>query len=93
MTAVRRVSLAFGVGGPGLTGPITICRSRADLLAYPAKLDGVSGHIILEPRNEILQSPQISFVPVSGKKETFIRPLDDIIEIKKVRSAVAVHIP
>ena len=29
--------------------------------------------------------PQISFVPVSGLKATFTYPIDDIVEIKKVR--------
>lgn len=30
--------------------------------------------------------PQISFVPVSGRKESFVWAIDDIIEIKKVES-------
>jgi hypothetical protein len=53
--------------------------------AFPAKLNGESGHIILEGRNDILTAPQISFVPIAGKAERFVWPLDDIVEIKKVR--------
>jgi hypothetical protein len=55
--------------------------------AFPAKLDGTSGHIILEPRNDTLLIPQMSFVPVSGGKITFTRAIDDIVEIKKVGSS------
>lgn len=55
--------------------------------AYPAKLEGTSGHIILEPRNDGLVAPQITFVPLSGTHETFVFAIDDIVEIKKVRVA------
>ncbi|KAK8864161.1 hypothetical protein IAR55_001407 [Kwoniella newhampshirensis] len=51
--------------------------------SYPAKLDGVSGHIILENKNEVLTQPRISFVPISGKKEHFTWAIDDIVELKK----------
>lgn len=62
-------------------------RTNADVTAFPAKLNGESGHIILEGRNDILTAPQISFVPIAGKSERFVWPLDDIVEIKKVRPA------
>ncbi|WWD17538.1 hypothetical protein CI109_101979 [Kwoniella shandongensis] len=51
--------------------------------SYPAKLDGTSGHIILENKNDVLTQPQITFVPISGKKEHFVWAIDDIVEIKK----------
>ena len=54
------------------------------LIAFPAKLDGTSGHIILEPRNDVLADPQIAFVPISGREETFVHPIDNIVEIQKV---------
>lgn len=53
-------------------------------IAYPAKLNGTSGHIIIDSRNEGVSMPTISFVPVSGTKAHFVRPIDDIVEIKKV---------
>jgi hypothetical protein len=66
-------------------------RYSADLVsAYPAKLDGTSGHIIIENRNEILTQPQISFVPLTGKTPKFVYPIDDIVEIKKVRRSALV---
>ncbi|KIR55879.1 hypothetical protein I315_01761 [Cryptococcus gattii Ru294] len=51
--------------------------------SYPAKLNGTSGHIIIDSRNEGISMPTISFVPVSGTKAHFVRPIDDIVEIKK----------
>ncbi|EIW70937.1 hypothetical protein TREMEDRAFT_73606 [Tremella mesenterica DSM 1558] len=51
--------------------------------SFPAKLDGTSGHIIIENKNDILQVPQISFVPLSGKGPSFVWSIDDIVEIKK----------
>ncbi|KGB74623.2 hypothetical protein CNBG_0461 [Cryptococcus deuterogattii R265] len=51
--------------------------------SYPAKLNGTSGHIIIDSRNEGISMPTISFVPVSGTKAQFVRPIDDIVEIKK----------
>lgn len=54
--------------------------------AYPAKLNGESGHIIVEGRNEVLTAPQLTFVPIVGNSERFVWPLDDIVEIKKVCS-------
>jgi len=52
---------------------------------YPAKLDGQTGYIIIEPVNDELVLPHIAFVPSSGKSEEFVMPIDDIVEIKKVR--------
>lgn len=52
--------------------------------AYPAKLDGTSGHIIIDMANDQLPLPQISFVPLTGKAASFILPIDDIVELKKV---------
>lgn len=52
---------------------------------YPAKLDGTSGHIVLEMPNENLAHPQIAFVPLTGTKEDLVLPVDDIVELKKVR--------
>lgn len=58
----------------------------ADSIAFPATLNGTSGYIILESRNDILPAPQVSFVAASGTgKEHFVWPIDDIVEIKKVR--------
>jgi hypothetical protein len=54
------------------------------VIAYPAKLDGTSGRIIIEGRNELLAEAQISFVPLTGKQPKFVRPINDIVEIKKV---------
>lgn len=51
--------------------------------SYPAKLNGTSGHIIIDSREEGISMPTISFVPVSGTKAHFVRPVDDIVEIKK----------
>ncbi|WVW83609.1 hypothetical protein I302_105630 [Kwoniella bestiolae CBS 10118] len=51
--------------------------------SYPCKLDKTSGHIILENRNDIIKEPRITFVPISGKSEHFVWPVDDIVEIKK----------
>ncbi|OCF31032.1 hypothetical protein I316_07303 [Kwoniella heveanensis BCC8398] len=51
--------------------------------SYPCKLDGTSGHLILENRSDIIKEPRITFVPVSGKSEHFVLPIDDIVEIKK----------
>ncbi|KAI9639865.1 uncharacterized protein MKK02DRAFT_18941 [Dioszegia hungarica] len=52
--------------------------------SFPAKLNGTSGYIILESRNDILPAPQVSFVAASGTgKEHFVWPIDDIVEIKK----------
>jgi hypothetical protein len=59
------------------------------VIAYPAKLDGTSGRIIIEGRNELLAEAQISFVPLTGKQPKFVRPINDIVEIKKVRLRVA----
>ena len=53
--------------------------------AYPAKLDGTSGHIVLEPRNNGLVQSRITFEPLSGTHESFVYPIDDIVELKKVR--------
>ena len=50
--------------------------------------DGTSGHIILDGVSDVLTTPQISFVPLSGDKATFIFPIDDIVEIKKVSRVV-----
>jgi len=58
--------------------------SRADDQAFPARLGKTSGHIILEGRSHNLLEPRISFVPISGTDATFIYPIDDIVEIKKV---------
>ncbi|WVQ82424.1 hypothetical protein IAT38_004552 [Cryptococcus sp. DSM 104549] len=58
-------------------------KDRGEINSYPAKYDGSSGHIIIDSRNEALTYPQISFVPLVGKKAHFIRPIDDIVEIKK----------
>lgn len=55
-------------------------------IAYPAKFEGTTGHIILENRNDILPAPQLTFVPDSGTKEHFVWAIDDIVEIKKVSS-------
>ena len=57
-------------------------------LAYPARLDGTSGQIILEARTDSLIAPQITFVPLSGKEETFVFAIDDIVEIKKVSDVI-----
>ncbi|WRT66094.1 uncharacterized protein IL334_003047 [Kwoniella shivajii] len=51
--------------------------------SFPCKLDKTSGHIILENRNDIIKEPRITFVPISGKSEHFVWPIDDIVEIKK----------
>lgn len=62
----------------------TVLHDSADsAVAYPAKLDGTSGHIIIDSRKEDISMPTISFVPVSGTKAHFVRPIDDIVEIKK----------
>jgi hypothetical protein len=53
--------------------------------AYPAKLDGTDGHIVLEMADDTMVFPQIAFVPLMAKKEKFIFPIDDIVELKKVR--------
>ena len=55
-----------------------------ECVAFPARLDRTSGHLILEGRSHNLLEPQISFVPISGTKATFTYPIDDIVEIKKV---------
>jgi hypothetical protein len=47
-------------------------------------LGKTSGHIILEGRSHNLLEPRISFVPISGTDATFVYPIDDIVEIKKV---------
>lgn len=39
---------------------------------------------MLENRNDELSAPQVSFVTASGKREQFVWPIDDIVEIKKV---------
>jgi hypothetical protein len=57
---------------------------RADRLAFPARLGKTSGHIILEGRSANLLEPRVSFVPISGTGATFVYPIDDIVEIKKV---------
>lgn len=57
--------------------------STDSAVAYPAKLNGTSGHIIIDSREEGISMPTISFVPVSGTKAHFVRPVDDIVEIKK----------
>ncbi|CAD6577000.1 MAG: hypothetical protein TREMPRED_001836 [Tremellales sp. Tagirdzhanova-0007] len=57
--------------------------------SYPAKLDGTTGHIILESRNEILDQPQVTFVPLSGKRETFVFAIDDIVELKKAQVSLS----
>lgn len=66
----------------------TIGTKTLTYIAYPCKLDGVAGHIILENKSDTLIAPQVSFVPISGIKEHLVWPLDDIVEIKKVRFAV-----
>jgi hypothetical protein len=58
---------------------------------YPAKLDGTSGHIVLEMSNDSLVQPQIAFVPLTGTKEDFVLPIDDIVELKKVRVGHAIR--
>ncbi|KAK4684455.1 hypothetical protein P7C73_g5722, partial [Tremellales sp. Uapishka_1] len=50
---------------------------------YPARLDGVSGHIVLESRSGHLQAPRVSFVPTAGRKDNLVWQIDDIIELKK----------
>ncbi|ODN79885.1 hypothetical protein, variant [Cryptococcus amylolentus CBS 6039] len=57
--------------------------------SYPCKLDGTSGHIILDSKKEGVAMPTISFVPTSGKEAVFRRPIDDIVEIKKSHVAMA----
>ena len=52
--------------------------------AYPAKLEGTSGHIVLEPRTDGLAQPQVTFVPLSGSNENLVFAIDDIVELKKV---------
>ena len=52
--------------------------------AFPARWDGNSGHIIIEAANDHLPTPQVAFVPLSGTDAKFIKPIDDIVEIKKV---------
>lgn len=36
----------------------------------------------------MLRAPQVAFVPLSGTKERFVWPLDDIVEIKKVSRVI-----
>lgn len=52
--------------------------------AFPARWDKTSGHIIIEGAHDNLPTPQITFVPLSGGNVKFIKPIDDIVEIKKV---------
>ncbi|ORX36894.1 hypothetical protein BD324DRAFT_627598 [Kockovaella imperatae] len=60
-----------------------LVKDNKTLASYPAKLEGDSGHIILEGVSETLKSPQISFVPLTGSKPKFVLPVDDIVEMKK----------
>lgn len=53
------------------------------LTAYPAKLDGTSGHLVITfgPQTP----PTLSFVPLKSPftKPSFERPVADLVEIKK----------
>jgi hypothetical protein len=74
---LESVSVSLSVGRDKLIWGVSC-------LAFPAKYDGTAGHIILEPRNDSLVLPQLSFVPIAGREASFTLPIDDIVEIKKV---------
>nr|ODN82538.1 hypothetical protein L203_05347 [Cryptococcus depauperatus CBS 7841] len=60
-----------------------LIRDNGSIDSYPAKLDGTSGRIILNTPKDRVSIPTISFVPTSSKTAYFVRPIDDIVEIKK----------
>lgn len=51
--------------------------------AYPAKLDGTSGHLVITVGPQ--SPPTLSFVPLRSidNKPTFHEPINDLVEIKK----------
>lgn len=59
-----------------------------DLAAYPCRLNGKNGHIVLDPRSE-WGVPTISYRTAAiGSKEEFTRDINDIVELKKLGISV-----
>lgn len=52
--------------------------------AYPAKMDGTSGHLVIDHRPG-LKEPTLSFVPLRSptEKRTFHEKINDLVEVKK----------
>ncbi len=52
--------------------------------SYPAKMDGTSGHLIIDHRPD-LPEPTLSFIPLRSptEKRTFHENINDLVEIKK----------
>lgn len=56
--------------------------------AYPAKLDGKSGKIVIIPVSAHNGLARISFVTLTGR-EVFVRQVNDIVELKRTSISIA----